>query len=268
MAAFYDRRPFPGYGPDDDATTLLDRVGRAPFLRALDAAAPTEGPVLDAGCGTGQTAACLALLAARRATVGLDLSEGALAEAARFRDRARLGNLALVRGDLLRAPFREGSFPFVVSRGVVHHAADPWAALDAVAKLVAPGGLLVLGYYDRAARAFHTARVAWARRRGRPWERLDPILRRRDLAPAKRDAWIADQYEHPVESRLALKDVAAALRRAGFRWVRSVPPAGSLDAPKPPPEGLRRFALELGWFLRGFVDPDAGLVAVVARRAR
>ncbi|MSR60856.1 MAG: class I SAM-dependent methyltransferase [Planctomycetes bacterium] len=265
---FYERSPFPGYAPDDDGGTLLDRARRSSFLRALDAALPAQARVLDCGCGTAQLAAFLALAAPRRRVFGLDGCRESLRCAEGFRARVGLENLQLARADLFAMPVRAGSFEVVLSRGVVHHTADPVRAIECVAQCVAPGGVLVLGFYESAARLFHAARRALARPLSTPLRALDPVLRRADLAPEKRRIWIEDQYHHPLERMLAMPAVLAQLERLGFSWLRSVPPgieSGLFEAtPRPGP--LARARLRLGWCLRGVNDPDAGLVLLLARR--
>lgn len=267
--AFYERHPFPGYAPADDATALLERCGATPFLAALDSSLPADATVLDAGCGTGQIAAFLALSGTARTVVGVDRCRASLAAAAGFAARARLANLHLLRASLFALPLAPAAFDVVVSRGVVHHTPDPHGAIASVARRVADGGVLVLGVYESAARLVHRAR----RRLHGVWpgavRRLDPVLRRHDLADEKKAIWIADQYEHPLERVLALPDVLATLDRLGFTWVRTLPPAAERGAlmrttPRPSPLGLA--ARRAGWALSGLRDPDAGLVCVVARR--
>lgn len=267
---FYARNPFPGYARDDERGTLLDRARRSPFLRALDAALPLDARVLDCGCGTAQLAAFLASSAARRSVFALDGCRAALLCAEGFRARARLDNLQLVRADLFALPVRAGSFDFVLARGVVHHTSDPEGAIECVARCVAPGGVLVLGFYESAARLFHRARRALARPLAGPLAFLDPVLRRTDLDPEKRRVWIEDQYHHPLEHVLPLSDVLAWLEGLGFAWVRSVPPAvdTGLLHPSPRPSPLARAWSRLGWRLRGVNDPDAGLVLLIVRRQR
>jgi len=105
--AFYEGRPFPGYAPGDDATSLLDRSRRSPFLVSLDDAVPPDATVLDAGCGTGQVAAFLALSARRRAVFGVDACRASLDAANAFRTKANIDNLQLIRGNLLSMPVAE-----------------------------------------------------------------------------------------------------------------------------------------------------------------
>jgi len=269
VEAFYEARPFPGYASDDDGPALLDRARRSAFLRALDDSIAPDARVLDCGAGTCQLAAYLALAAPARCVVAVDACAASLREAERFRARARLPNLHLVRADVFDLPLRPQGFPVVISRGVVHHTAEPLAAIAAVARNVAPGGHLVLGFYETAARAAHRARRGLARLLGTPLRALDPVLRRPDLDEGKKLTWIEDQYRHPVERSLPLPEVLGALEGQGFEWVRSVPPApgatGLLEAearPGPPALAARR----TGWLARGLADPDAGLVCLVVRR--
>jgi len=265
---FYEKRPFPGYMPSDDASSLIDRARRSAFLRALDAGIPPAAAVLDCGAGTGQVSAFLALAAPGRTVIAADMCRASLAEADKFRGRASVGNLHLVRADLFALPVPEKGFEVVVSRGVVHHTPDVERAIRSVARHVAPGGVLVLGFYETAARGLHVARRAIGRAAGQPIRALDPILRRADLDVEKKNTWIEDQYHHPLERILALPWVLRLLSSLGFTWIRTVPPAplaaSLFDATDElSPMGL--FARRAGWFARGLGDEDAGLVCVVMR---
>lgn len=268
---FYTHSPFPGYAPADDAGTILDRSRRSGFLAALDASIPPEGRVLDCGCGTGQLAAFLALAAPHRQVFGIDGCRQSLACGDEFRERTAIDNLQFVRADLFDLPVASGTFDTVVCRGVVHHTPDPEGAIASVARCVAPGGVLLIGFYETWGRAFHCTRRALAKLRGAPLRALDPVLRRRDLSDEKKRIWIDDQYRHPLEHILPMPWVLRVLEAQGFEWVRSVPPmprdgrGGLFDATDRPGAGAR-VALRGGWLLAGVNDPDAGLVALVVRR--
>ncbi len=266
---FYERRPFPGYADGDDASSVLDRGRAAPYLAALDAAIDSAASVLDCGCGTAQVATFLALSASRRKVFGLDGCRASLAEADRFRSRARIDNLTLVRGDLLRPPLARGAFEVVQCRGVVHHTADPDQATRTVASLVAPGGILLLGIYESMARVPHRLRRALGRWNFPLASRLDPVLRRRDLTEAKKETWIEDQYRHPLEHMLPVPRSVRVLEEEGFQWVRTLPPVvegAQMFEPTQQPSAAGLWLRRAGWMLRGLGDPDAGLVCYVARK--
>ncbi len=266
---FYTANPFPGYAPGDDGPTLIDRSRRAPFLVALDRAIGPEVTLVDCGCGTGQLAAFLALSGPRRRVIGVDGCRESLKNADWFRERARIRNLQLVRGDLFDLPVPEGQFEVVISRGVVHHTPDPDRAIECVARRVAPGGVLLLGFYETMGRFLHCARRALGKVVGREVRFLDPVLRRGDLDEDKKRIWIADQYRHPLEHILPLPHVVKVCEQLGLRWVRSIPPTttgANLFEPTAKPSAAGMFAMRFGWLVRGLNDQDAGLVFVVMQR--
>ena len=267
VESFYEKSPFPGYHPADDGPRLMDRLARVPFLVALDEAVPADARVCEVGCGTAQLSAYLALRGPRREVLAFDGCRASLEHADAFRERAGIENLELVRADLFDLPAPKEAFPIVVSRGVVHHTPDPDRATREVAARVAPGGILVLGFYETLARGFHCARRALAKPFGGPIRALDPVLRRRDLDPEKKRIWIEDQYRHPLEHILPLPRVVRVLQGEGFRLLRTVPPFApgrELFEPAASPDG--GLGRRLGWLLAGVRDPDAGLVCVIARR--
>jgi SAM-dependent methyltransferase len=98
------------------------------------------GDVLDAGSGDGATAALLAPRA--RSITCLDRSETVLAAA-----RRRLGHLPSVSyapGDVQALPFAAGSFDQVLLCHVLVHVEDPARAVGEAARVLRPGGHLVI----------------------------------------------------------------------------------------------------------------------------
>jgi ubiquinone/menaquinone biosynthesis C-methylase UbiE len=99
--------------------------------------------VLDVGCGTGAVAQALAERGAR--VWGVDPSDEMLAVA-----RRRVGrSVGLKRGRAEDLPFKDGWFERAVLRLVVHLVERP-RALAELARVLAPGGRVVVATFDRA----------------------------------------------------------------------------------------------------------------------
>jgi arsenite methyltransferase len=94
--------------------------------------------VLDVGCGPGVITAGLAGVAGF--AVGLDVSAPMLRRAATLAPP----NLALVRGNAMRLPFRDATFDAVCSTAVLMLVPDPEAALAEMLRVLAPGGRLAV----------------------------------------------------------------------------------------------------------------------------
>lgn len=120
----------------------------AALLTLLPAAATR---LLDIGTGTGRL---LELLAPRiRAGLGIDASRAMLALARARLSRPGLGHVSVRQADMYRLPLA-GQFDLVVLQMVLHYAEDPAAALAEAARVLAPGGQLVvvdLAEHDRTA---------------------------------------------------------------------------------------------------------------------
>jgi SAM-dependent methyltransferase len=218
---FYSVAPFPGYPPRDSLGSLRARAGRSEFARLLDRAIPGDARVVEVGCGTGQMS--LFLATADRVVVGADLTRASLALGAAAARRFGVEGVRFVETDLRRPGLREGAFDVVYSSGVLHHTPDPRASFAALARLARPGGIVVLGLYNTWARIPHRLRRAVGRLTGFRWVPLDPVLRDRAGEPARREAWLRDQYMHPEEHRHTTREVQRWFRESGVEYLRTYP---------------------------------------------
>ncbi len=223
VRAFYMESPFPNYPPNDTLSGLRGRAARSELARLLEQAIPGDARVLELGCGTGQMS--LFLATADRVVVGADLTRASLELAAGAADRYDLRGVRFVETDLRAPGLRAEAFDVVYSSGVLHHTPDPRASFRAMAKLVKPGGVIVLGLYNVYARIPHRLRRGIARLTRFKVIPFDPVLRARDAEPERRKAWFRDQYEHPEEHRHTMAEVLRWFRENDIDYVRTYPNA-------------------------------------------
>src|SRR5215468_1327967 len=267
VRAFYEESPFPGYPPRDSLARLRARAVRSRFARLLDDAIPPDARVLEMGCGTGQLAIFLA--SSGRSVIGADFSRASLRlardAAARFDVEARF-----VQTDLRAPGLRPASFDVVICSGVLHHTPDPRASFTSVAQLARPGGVLVIGLYNAFARLPLRARRVIARWSSFRWIPWDPVLRDRRAEPARREAWLRDQYRHPLEHRHTLAEVRRWFAATGVDFLRTFPSAmlgedpGDLFAQAEDDWAPEALVKQLGWMRT--LGGEGGLFVAVGRR--
>jgi ubiquinone biosynthesis O-methyltransferase len=113
----------------------------------LDLARPlAEKHVLDVGCGDGMLSAAAAARGAH--VTGMDTSLEML-EAARRRASSQGVVIQFEHGDVGALPFRDASFDVVLAVTVLCFVGDAAAALREIARVLVPGGRLVLGDLGR-----------------------------------------------------------------------------------------------------------------------
>ena len=136
--------------------------------------------VFEAGCGTGLLLREAATFA--RSAVGLDLSRGMLAPA-----RAR--GLRVVQGSLTDVPLPAASFDLVYSMKVLAHVPPIERAISELARVVRPGGHLLLEFYNPwslrtlAKRVAGPGKIAAGTTENDVYTRYDTVARARTYLP-------------------------------------------------------------------------------------
>ncbi|HEV3232456.1 MAG TPA: methyltransferase domain-containing protein [Candidatus Dormibacteraeota bacterium] len=126
----------------DTGIVAVGAAGALPLGVPPATPAMSSAMVLDVGTGTGHTAFALAPHAAL--VIGLDLTPEMLDEAARLRRRRGLANVALEVGDVHDLNFPDAAFDAVTCRRAAHHFSDIGRAIPEMARVLKPGGRLVI----------------------------------------------------------------------------------------------------------------------------
>lgn len=137
---------------------------RLRWLTGLLDAHPEER-VADLGCGTGAVLALLAREAPGLELVGLDLSAAVLRAAAEALRAGSGGTWLLVQADLGRAiPLADQSVDRAICHNVLESLPEPQALLAEAARVLRPGGRLVLSHPDYDTLVFTSEDQALTRR--------------------------------------------------------------------------------------------------------
>jgi SAM-dependent methyltransferase len=181
--------------------------------------------ILDAGCGTGVGTEYLLHLNPDATIVGIDLSAGALAVA---QERCQKSGVAVdSKTGLARAEFHhlslfdasqlEGEFNLINCVGVLHHTPDPIRGIQALAKKLAPGGLLHVFVYGDYTDGISVGRQLFA---ALP---EDNRLRKREQErwswENQRDEYFADMYVHPHEIDYNIHTVFELIDASGLDFI-------------------------------------------------
>jgi ubiquinone/menaquinone biosynthesis C-methylase UbiE/Fe2+ or Zn2+ uptake regulation protein len=137
------RRYFAENAADWDTTRAL-HVAEGEVERAMRSALGERrvDSFLDLGTGTGRLLELFAPI--YRRGIGIDASADMLAVARANLDRAGIANAQVRMGDIYHLPFPRDSFDVITVHQVMHYLDDPERALAEAARVLRPGGRLLI----------------------------------------------------------------------------------------------------------------------------
>ncbi|MCS6814658.1 MAG: class I SAM-dependent methyltransferase [Cyanobacteria bacterium] len=196
--------------------------------------------ILDAGCGTGVGTEYLVHLNPDAMVVGIDLSAEALAVAKKRCQKSGANRVEFHHLSLFDVDQLPGEFDFINCVGVLHHTPDPIAGLQALARKLAPGGILHIFVYGELGRwEIRLMQEAIALLQGnRRGDYTDGVAVGRQLFAAlpennrlkqreqerwswdnQRDAYFADMYVHPQEIDYTIPTLFELIDASGLEFL-------------------------------------------------
>jgi phosphatidylethanolamine/phosphatidyl-N-methylethanolamine N-methyltransferase len=178
--------------------------GRRASINAAERACGSSGRILEVGVGTGIS---LPDYARTNRLVGIDISEPMLRKAKQRVRAHSLSNVdALSVMDVSHLAFPDNSFDVVVAQYVITAVPDPEAALDEFARVLRPGGEIVLvnhiGAERGMRRAFEMGFAPVARRLG--WRPEFPWARLTRWAGTRKDVKVIERKPMPPMGHFSL----------------------------------------------------------------
>ncbi len=131
------------------ALHVSERDVEQAMVEALGTKAPgqeTLGRVLDLGTGTGRSLELFSKDFDRG--IGVDMSRDMLVVARARLEAAKLSHCQVRYGDLYDLPFEGNQFDAVIVHQVLHYLDEPGRAIDVAARMLVPGGRLLIVDFD------------------------------------------------------------------------------------------------------------------------
>jgi 2-polyprenyl-3-methyl-5-hydroxy-6-metoxy-1,4-benzoquinol methylase/uncharacterized protein YbaR (Trm112 family) len=159
--------------------------------------------VLDAGCGAGRFLEVAS--STESEVVGIDISSAVDAAASSLERRE---NVHLIQASIYELPFRDETFDFVYSIGVIQHTPDPAASLQAVASKLKRGGKFSVTIYPR-----------------KPWTKLFSKYWIRPITKRMKKERLLSMIEKAMPVMFRITDVLFRLPLVGRVFMFTIPVA-------------------------------------------
>jgi len=245
VQAFYDKHPYP---PPVTDLEQYRRLGQDQARLRTDyhllwpaTAYREEQDILVAGCGTSQ-AAKYALRQPAARVVGIDVSSTSLRHTKKLKRKYNLANLDIYQLPIEQVRELERSFDQIICTGVLHHLADPDAALGALRTVLKSDGAMHLMVYAPYGRTGIYMLQEYCRRLGigtsdKEIEGLVAVLKAlphghplehllRETPDFRRMDALADALLHPRDRAYSVPQLFDFIERSDLnfgRWVRQAP---------------------------------------------
>ena len=138
-----------------ESTRLTDQATTLTELLHAGTHYPPGSLVLEAGCGVGAQTVILAGNSPQAAFTSIDISEESLAEAQWRVQAAGFINVTFQHADIFDLPFLSAHFDHVFVCFVLEHLPNPAGALEALMRVLKPGGSITVIEGDHGSTYFH-----------------------------------------------------------------------------------------------------------------
>tara|TARA_B100000795_G_scaffold61440_1_gene41236 strand:- start:643 stop:1542 length:900 start_codon:yes stop_codon:yes gene_type:complete len=268
---FYKESPFPNYKSNDDKSTILDKGNKNYLTSKFKNFIGYKKEVLEVGCGTGQLAIYFALGTNNR-VVGLDPTIESLKLAANFSKKHNIENIDFVNADIFDDVLTDKFFDFIWCNGVLHHTKDPYEAFRILIKSLKNEGYVLIGLYNKMGRIRTVFRRYMFKLFGSKFlDIFDPTLRNLKDNTEERNAWIRDQYIHPIESLHTIDNVLEWFDKNDIEFINSIPSSnfdedeGDLFSKKSRGDLYSRISNQLSMIFNN-LGSDGGLFIVIGKK--
>lgn len=224
VGRFYEEDPFPNYKLEDNKQTILKIGDQNTLLKEFKKFIGYNKSLIEIGSGTCQVANYLAI-GTNNKVFAFDGSFHSLKLGKDFANKNEINNIEFVRGDIFDKNFNNEVFDYIWCNGVLHHTKDPYEAFRSIIPCLKKDGYIILGLYNKIGRLRTKVRKYIYKFFGKKVVmKFDPVLRSiPDDSQDKINAWIKDQYTHPVEYTHTFDEVLKWFEVNKIEFINSIP---------------------------------------------
>lgn len=267
VQSFYEENPFPNYDGLQDFGQLVKKGQNNPFSATLLESIGYNKLILECGCGTGQLSHFLQCN--NNDVLGIDMSLSSLGLAIEHKTRNQLIRASFCQMNIFNLALKDDVFDVVISHGVLHHTYDAEKAFAQIVRKVKPGGVVMIGLYNRYGRL-----PTWLRSKfiGLLGPRIDYVIRTQIRDARKAETWIKDQYYNPHETWHSIDEVLRWFAKNNVTFLNCSPPILGTDAETTKNliaqtdrgTSYQRLVTQLGWIAS--IAREGALFDMIGRR--
>ena len=223
VTSFYKVSPFPNYKSNDNKFTILEKGNKNDLTSKFKKFVGFNKNILEVGCGTGQLSNYFAI-GTNNTVVGLDPTIESVELASKFSKKNNINNIEYVNADIFDDVLNDNFFDFIWCNGVLHHTKNPYRAFEILIKSLKKEGYVLIGLYNKIGRIRTIIRKYLYKVFGKKLLIfMDPTLRNLKSSPEEQEAWIRDQYMHPIEKLHTLDEVLKWFDNNNIDFISSIP---------------------------------------------
>jgi 2-polyprenyl-3-methyl-5-hydroxy-6-metoxy-1,4-benzoquinol methylase len=221
---FYKDHPFPNYNDNDDKFTINSKGKKNILAFEMKELIGFNKNILEVGSGTCQLSNFFAI-GTNNNVYALDPTIESLQAGKKFAKKNNVKNIKFINSDIFEENFQNSFFDFVWCNGVLHHTEDPYQGFVKCVNLLKKDGYIVIGLYNKLGRIRTYFRKFIYKFLGlKILKFFDPILRNQmKNSPQSIDAWVKDQYCHPLESGHTIDEVLDWFSKNNIKVISSIP---------------------------------------------
>jgi SAM-dependent methyltransferase len=224
---FYYNKPFPSYSTSDNKFSILEKGNKNYLAKSFKKEISYGKNILEAGAGTCQFSLYLCI-GTNNNIFALDGAFNSLVLGKKFAIENNINNIYFINADLFDDVFPDQVFDFVWCNGVLHHTNNSYNGFVNLVKKLKKDGIVIVGLYNRFGRIRTIIRKYFYKILGKRFLFIfDPYLRKlkKDYYNnmEKINAWISDQYEHPIESLHTYGECIKWFDDNDIEYINSIP---------------------------------------------